>query len=47
MILVLFSSVEDALFIDVKKYDTFRSHGTENLPFCFFGDTRYVRISTT
>ena len=37
MILVSFSSAEDALFNDVKKYDTFRSQGTENLPFRFFG----------
>ena len=43
MILVSFSSAEDALFNDVKEYDTFRLQGTENLPFCFFWDTRYVQ----
>ena len=37
MILVSFSSAEDALFHDVKNYDTFRSQGTENMPFHFFG----------
>ena len=37
MILVSFSSADDALFNDVKKYDTVRSQGTENLPFHFFG----------
>ena len=37
MILVSFSSVEDALFSDVKKRDTFSSQGTENPPFRFFG----------
>ena len=41
MIFVSFSSAEDALTNDVKKYDTFSSQGTENLPFCFFWDTRY------
>ena len=45
MILVSFSSVEDALFNYVKKYDTFRSQGTENPPFRSFGDTRYSRDS--
>ena len=37
MILVSFSSVEDALFSDVKKLDTFSLQGTENLRFRFFG----------
>ena len=37
MILVSISSVEDALFNDVKNYDTSRSQGTENPPFRFFG----------
>ena len=41
MILVSFSSMEDAGFNDVKKYDTFRSQGTENQPFRIFWDTRY------
>ena len=39
MILVSFSSAEDALTNDVKKYDTFTSQGTENPLFCFFGTT--------
>ena len=39
-ILVSFSSVEDALFKEVKN-DTFRSQGTENLLFRLFWDTRY------
>ena len=38
MILVSFSSAEDALSNDVKKYTTFRMQGTENPPFrVFFG----------
>ena len=37
MTLVSFSSAEDALSNDVKKYETFRSQRTENLPFRFFG----------
>ena len=41
MILVSFSSAEDALSNDVKKYDIFSSQGTENPPFRFFWDTRY------
>ena len=41
MILVSFSSVEDTLFDDVKRYGTFRSQGTQILPFRFFWDTRY------
>ena len=36
MILVSFSSAEDALSNDVKKYTTFRMQGTENPPFRFF-----------
>ena len=41
MILVSFSSDEDALSNDVKKYEMFRSQSTENPPFRFLGDTRY------
>ena len=41
MILVSFSSAEDALANDVKRYDIFSSQGTENLLFRFFWDTRY------
>ena len=41
MILVSFSSAEDALSNDVNKYTTFRMQGTENPPFRFFWDTRY------
>ena len=41
MILVSFSSAEDALFNYVKKYDNFRSLGTKDPPFHFLGDTRY------
>ena len=37
MILVSFSSGEDALSNDVKIHHTFSSQGTENLPFRFFG----------
>ena len=37
MILVSFSSAEDALSNDVKKNYTFSSQGTENLPFLLFG----------
>ena len=44
MILISFSSAEDALFNDVKKYNTFSSQSTENQPFCFFWDTRYILI---
>ena len=39
MILVSFSSAEDALSNDVKIYYTFSSQGTENPPFGFFGGT--------
>ena len=39
MILVSFSSAEDALSNDLKKYTTFRMQGTENPPFPFFGGT--------
>ena len=42
MILVSFSSAEDALSNDVKKYDIFSSQGTENLLFRFLGDTWYI-----
>ena len=41
MILVSFSSAEDALSNNVNKYNTFSSQGTENPPFRFLGDTRY------
>ena len=45
MILVSFSSGENALSNDVKIYHTFSSQGTENPPFPFFwGDTRYTCI---
>ena len=37
MVLVSFSSAEDALSNDVKKYTTFRMQGTENPPFHFLG----------
>ena len=37
MILVSFSSAEDALSNDVKQFDIFSSQSTENPPFCFFG----------
>ena len=37
IILVSFFSAEDALSNDVKKYNTFRTQSTENLPFRFFG----------
>ena len=45
MILVSFSSAEDALSNDVKKYTTFRMQGTENPPFRFFWDTRYYNCT--
>ena len=41
MILVSFSSAEDALSNDIKKYKNFSSQGTENPPFRFFWDTWY------
>ena len=50
MILVSFSSAEDALSNDVKKYTTFRMQGTENPPFRFFGTPgilSYVTSYTT
>ena len=37
LILVSFSSAEDALFNDVNNSGTFISQGTENPPFRFFG----------
>ena len=49
MILVSFSSAEDALSNDVKKkYNTFTSQGTENPPFRFFGTPGilYTKIIT-
>ena len=42
IILVSFSSAEDALTNDVNKYDTVSSQGTENLPFHFLEDTWYT-----
>ena len=54
MILVSFSSAEDALSNDINKYNNFSSQGTENPPFRFFGtpdirivmqmDANYVRM---
>ena len=41
MFLVSFSSAEDALLNDVKKYDIFSLQITENQPFSILGDTRY------
>ena len=41
MILVSFSSVDDALFNDVNNYYSFSSESTENLPVRIFWDTRY------
>ena len=37
MIFVSFSSAEDAVFKDVKKYDTLSLQGTGNPPFRYFG----------
>ena len=37
MILISFSSAEDALSNAVKKYEIFSSQGTENPPFHIFG----------
>ena len=42
MILVSFSSAEDVWFNDVNRYNS--SQGTENPPFHFFWDTRYMKI---
>ena len=42
MILVSFSSTGVAWFEDVKRYGTFRSQATENPPFRFLWDTRYM-----
>ena len=42
MILVSFSSEEDALSNVVKIYHCFNLQGTENPPFRFFWDTRYI-----
>ena len=42
MILVSFSSAGVAWFEDVKRYGTFRLQATENLPFRFLWDTRYI-----
>ena len=44
--MVSFSSAEDALSNDVKN-DIFNSQGTENLPFRFWGDTRYIYANNT
>ena len=46
MILVSFSSTEDALSNDVNKYDINSSQGTENLPFRFFGGTPGIALHT-
>ena len=43
MILVSFSSAEDVWSNDVNRYNTFSSQCTENPPFHFFWDTRYIR----
>ena len=40
-ILISFSSAEDVLSNDVKKYDIFGLQGTENPLFRFFWDTQY------
>ena len=42
-ILVSFSSAEDVLSNDVKKYEIFGLQGTENPPFRFFWDTWYMK----
>ena len=42
MILVSFSSAEDALSNNLNKYKFFSSQGTEHPPFRFFWDTRYT-----
>ena len=42
MILVSFSSAEDVWFNDLNRYNTFSLQGTENPPFRFFWDTRYI-----
>ena len=42
MIFVSFSSTRVAWFEDVKRYGTCRSQATENLPFRFLWDTRYI-----
>ena len=43
MILVSFSSAENALSNDVNKYNNFSSQGTENPPFRFLFATRYIQ----
>ena len=45
-ILVSFSSAEDVLSNDVKKYEIFGLQGPENLLFRFFWDTRYRRAKS-
>ena len=45
MILVSFSSAEDALSNSVNKYNTFSSQGTEKTLFRFFWDTQYLSLS--
>ena len=42
MILVSFSSAKDVWSNDVNRYNTFSSQCTENPPFRFFWDTRYI-----
>ena len=46
-ILVSFSSAEDVVSNDVKKYEIFGLQGTENPPFRFFWDTRYKHHAPT
>ena len=45
MILVSFSSAEDALSNDVKHNNTFSLQGPENPPFRFLGDTWYIGLN--
>ena len=45
MILVSFSSVEDALSNQCQKYDIFSSQDTENPPFRLFGGTSGIAIT--
>ena len=44
MILVSICSAEDVWSNDVNKYNTFCSQCTENPPFRFFWDTRYIPV---
>ena len=47
MILVSFSFAGVAWFEDVKRYGTFSSQATENPPFRFVWDTRYIYQNNT